>query len=134
MSEVTHLAGAMSRPQHPQTLPTENNMMYHDVRLATPELLRTYWRVDSSEVNSLSSESRTWPGLVEDALSAIILTENIDAALSSLRDSLDRLVMGAPKPRLPVQPTQVRKTQIQNKVSFFLNIFKLENVMLAMPF
>jgi len=45
-------------------------------------------------------------GLVEDALSAIILTQNIDAALSSLRDSMDRLVMGAPNPRLPVQPTQ----------------------------
>lgn len=43
MSEVTYLAGAMSGPQHPQTLPTENNMIYHDVGLATPELLRTYW-------------------------------------------------------------------------------------------
>lgn len=41
--------------------------------------------------------------------------------------------MGAPNPRLPVQPTQVRNTQIQNQFRFF-NIFKLENVMPAMPF
>ena len=71
---------------------------------------------------------------MEDALSAIILTENIDAALTSLRGSMDRLLMGAPNPYLPVQPTQVRNTQKQIKFIDFSNILVLlEDAVPAMP-
>ena len=45
-------------------------------------------------------------GLVEDAMTAII-SQNVNAEMTLLKDSMDRLVMGSPHPLVPVQPTQV---------------------------
>eukprot|EP00438_Fugacium_kawagutii_P019387 Skav219433 [mRNA] locus=scaffold1461:49247:50174:+ [translate_table: standard] len=53
----------------------------------------------------LMSEVVLLAGLTEDTLTAVIASK-VNSEPSSLRDSMDRLVMGSPSPFVPVQPTQ----------------------------